>query len=67
MIPANVALRSPARLPVSAMAALDGNPDLALGNAIGSNIVNAGLILGLTALIAPISSMPPEIPPATGQ
>jgi cation:H+ antiporter len=39
---------------VSAMAALDGNPDLALGNAYGSNIINTGLILGLTALIAPI-------------
>jgi len=39
---------------VSAMAALDGNPDLALGNAIGSNIVNTGLILGVTALITPI-------------
>ncbi len=40
---------------VSAMASLDGNPDLALGNAIGSNIVNIGLILGITALISPIS------------
>jgi cation:H+ antiporter len=40
---------------VSAMAALDGNPDLAIGNAIGSNIVNIGLILGITALIAPIA------------
>lgn len=40
---------------VSAMAALDGNPDLALGNALGSNIVNTGLILGITALVAPIS------------
>lgn len=39
---------------VSVMAALDGNPELALGNAMGSNIVNAGLVLGLTALIAPI-------------
>lgn len=39
---------------VSAMAALDGNPDLALGNALGSNIVNTGLILGITALVAPI-------------
>ncbi|PYF82398.1 MULTISPECIES: calcium/sodium antiporter [Marinomonas] len=39
---------------VSAMAALDGNPNLALGNAIGSNIVNTGLILGVTALITPI-------------
>jgi cation:H+ antiporter len=40
---------------VSAMAALDGNPDLALGNALGSNIVNTGLIIGVTALIAPIA------------
>lgn len=39
---------------VSAMAAIDGNPELALGNALGSNIVNTGLILGVTALIAPI-------------
>lgn len=40
---------------VSAIAALEGNPSLALGNAIGSNIVNIGLILGIVALIAPIS------------
>ncbi|MAT51970.1 MAG: calcium/sodium antiporter [Porticoccaceae bacterium] len=40
---------------VSAMAALDGNPDLALGNVLGSNIVNTGLILGVTALVAPIA------------
>ena len=40
---------------VSAMAALDNNPDLALGNALGSNIVNTGLILGITALVAPIA------------
>lgn len=40
---------------VSAMAALDDKPDLALGNALGSNIVNTGLIIGLTALIAPIT------------
>ena len=39
---------------VSAMAASDGNPELALGNALGSNIVNISLILGVTALIAPI-------------
>jgi cation:H+ antiporter len=39
---------------VSAMAALEGNPALALGNALGSNIVNIALILGVTALIAPI-------------
>ena len=39
---------------VSAIAALDGKPSLALGNAIGSNITNIALILGVTALIAPI-------------
>jgi len=40
---------------VSAMAALDGNPDLAIGNALGSNIANTGLVLGVTALVAPIA------------
>ena len=40
---------------VSAIAALEGNPGLALGNALGSNIANIGLILGLTALLAPIA------------
>ncbi len=40
---------------VSAMAAADGSPELALGNALGSNIINIGLILGITALIAPIA------------
>lgn len=40
---------------VSAIAALDGSPNLALGNAYGSNIANVGLILGVTALIAPIT------------
>ncbi|MEJ2754623.1 MAG: calcium/sodium antiporter, partial [Gammaproteobacteria bacterium] len=38
----------------SAMAALHGNPNLALGNALGSNIFNTGLILSVTALITPI-------------
>ncbi|NCA68979.1 MAG: calcium/sodium antiporter [Sphingobacteriia bacterium] len=40
---------------VSAFAALQGNPGIALGNAYGSNITNIGLILGLTALISPIA------------
>ncbi|MAR90032.1 MAG: calcium/sodium antiporter [Pseudomonadales bacterium] len=40
---------------VSAIAALDANPELALGNAVGSNIVNVAVILGVTALIAPIT------------
>jgi cation:H+ antiporter len=39
---------------VSAIAALDGSPELALGNALGSNIVNTGLILGVTALLVPL-------------
>ncbi|MGE0052037.1 MAG: calcium/sodium antiporter [Arcobacter sp.] len=39
---------------VSAIAAMEGNPGLALGNAIGSNIVNVALILGITALVTPI-------------
>ena len=42
-------------LTVSALAAVEGAPTLALGNAWGSNIVNIGLILGLTALIAPLT------------
>ncbi|WP_085920449.1 calcium/sodium antiporter [Halomonas sp. CSM-2] len=40
---------------VSIMAALDGNPDLALGNALGSNIYNVGLIIGVSALIVPMA------------
>ena len=39
---------------VSIVAALDGEPGLAIGNAIGSNIVNVGLVLGMTAMIRPI-------------
>lgn len=39
---------------VSALAASQGNPGVALGNAYGSNIANIALILGLTALIKPI-------------
>ena len=39
---------------VSALAAWQGNPGLAVGNALGSNIINTGLILGLTAMIIPL-------------
>ena len=42
-------------LVVSALAAGQGNPALALGNAYGSNIANIGLILGLVALISPLT------------
>lgn len=41
-------------LVVSALAAVAGSPDLALGNAYGSNIINITLVLGVTALISPI-------------
>jgi cation:H+ antiporter len=40
---------------VSALAASQGNGGIALGNAYGSNITNIALILGLTALISPIT------------
>ncbi|MDG1124191.1 MAG: calcium/sodium antiporter [Pseudomonadales bacterium] len=39
---------------VASMAALDGNSLLAVGNAIGSNIANIGLVLGITAIITPL-------------
>ena len=40
---------------VSVMAAVQGNPDLALGNAVGSIICDTGLILGVAALISPLA------------
>lgn len=40
---------------VSLMASMDGKVGIALGNAIGSYIVNIGLVLGLTALLFPIT------------
>ncbi len=40
---------------VSAVASLQGNPAMGVGNAIGSNITNIALVLGLTALIIPLS------------
>ncbi len=39
---------------VATMAALDGTSLLAVGNAIGSNIANIGLVLGITAIITPL-------------
>lgn len=41
-------------LVVSAVATLKGNAGLAVGNAIGSNIANMGMVLGITALIYPL-------------
>jgi cation:H+ antiporter len=40
---------------VSAQAALQNTPGIAIGNAYGSNITNIALILGVTALIGPIT------------
>lgn len=39
---------------VSLKSALDGFPDLALGNVVGSNIANLGLVLGITTLLGSI-------------
>ena len=51
---------------VSFTAALSGAGDLAIGNAIGSNIANIGLVLGITVLVAPMmvhqSCMKKEMP-----
>jgi len=40
---------------VSALASFDGAPSLGIGNALGSNIANVGLVLGITVLITPLS------------
>ncbi len=40
---------------ISTIAALQGNPGIGIGNAIGSNIANIALILGVTALVAPLT------------
>jgi cation:H+ antiporter len=40
---------------VSVQAALNGFSDISLGNVIGSNIANIGLVLGITAIIAPLA------------
>ncbi len=40
---------------VSVQAALDGLSDISLGNVIGSNIANIGLVLGITAIIGPLA------------
>lgn len=40
---------------IAIMSSLESKPDLAIGNAIGSNIANISLILAVTALVAPIT------------
>ena len=51
---------------IAATASLQGNPDTAIGNAIGSDITNIALVLGLTALFNPLtvssSTIKREIP-----
>ena len=42
----------------SAVSALNGEPELAIGNAIGSNLFNIGVALGVAAMISPLK--PPE-------
>ena len=39
---------------VSIVAVMQGTPGIAIGNALGSNIANIGLILGITAILVPI-------------
>lgn len=39
---------------VAAIASWQGNPTLGVGNAVGSNIANIALVLGATALVAPV-------------
>ncbi len=43
-------------LVVSIFATMGGSPDIALGNVVGSNIANILLVLGLTALVYPITA-----------
>jgi cation:H+ antiporter len=45
-------------LTVAISAALAGTPEISLGDALGSNVVNVALILGLTAVIAAIRTTP---------
>jgi cation:H+ antiporter len=51
---------------IAATSSLDGNPNFAIGNAIGSNITNIALVLGITALFLPLtvssSTVKREIP-----
>ena len=48
-------------LAVAILAALDGTSELAMGNVIGSNIANIGLVLGLTGLICTMSIAPDRL------
>jgi len=41
-------------LVISIVASLRGNPDLAVGNVMGSNLANIGLVLGISAILRPL-------------
>jgi cation:H+ antiporter len=41
-------------LSVSVLASIDGRPEIALGDAAGSNLVNLGVVLGFTVLLSPV-------------
>ncbi len=46
---------------VSLMSALQGTPDLAVGNVVGSNIFNTLLIVGVSAMVAPMTIRPATV------
>ncbi|MCA1798622.1 MAG: calcium/sodium antiporter [Xanthomonadaceae bacterium] len=46
---------------VSAIAAFNGNPGLAIGNAFGSNIANCALVLGVAAIVSPLTMRTPML------
>ena len=46
---------------ISAMAALNGNGGIAIGNAVGSNIANIGLVAGGCALVLPVAVRSPTL------
>ena len=49
------------KLLVSIMATLDGHSDVAIGNVVGSNISNIGLVLGATVIVRAIHVKPQSI------
>jgi cation:H+ antiporter len=57
-------------LSVAVLSALEGEPELALGDATGSNMVNLGVVLGLTAVVVPVmarwADIRRELPAALG-
>lgn len=45
-------------LMISVVASLGGSPDLAIGNVMGSNLANVGLVLGISAIVRPLHVSP---------